>query len=325
VVLTPDNLRASAGAAAERLALGPDDRWLASLSVAHVGGLALVTRALLLGSELVAYGSFDPGEASLLVDEGWITHASLVPTQLLRVLDHRDGTPPPPSFRCVLVGGAHAPAALVARALDSGWPVALTYGMTEMSSQVATAPPDLVARKPGSVGAPLDGTEVRVDAQGEILARGPTQARGFLGGGPPLADGEGWYHTGDLGAMDAEGHLHVTGRRSIRVVSGGVTVDPAEVEEVIRSHPAVRDVCVVGLPDPEWGERLVAVVVPVEGEFDEVEVDAFVRERLSPPKRPRSWRPVDDLPLNANGKVDRDRARSLVLEQPGHSGGPPME
>jgi O-succinylbenzoic acid--CoA ligase len=177
--------------------------------------------------------------------------------------------------------------------------------MTEMSSQVATAPPDLVRAKPGTVGPPIRGVEVRIGDADEIVARGPTLAPGRVGGAVPLVDEDGWYRTGDLGRLDEEGHLWITGRRSARIVTGGVTVDPEEVEEMLRGHPAVVDACVVGLDDPEWGERLAATLVPVEGELDLEDVDRYARERLAPPKRPRRWLLVDSLPLGANGKVDR--------------------
>ncbi len=320
VALSADSLRASARAAAARLGLGADDVWLASLSVAHVGGLALMVRSLLLGGTLVAWGRFTGASASALLEGGGltagrpVTHASLVPTQLHRLLEERRGGPPPSTFRCALVGGAHAPPELVRRALDAGWPLALTYGMTEMTSQVATAAPEEVRRKPGTVGKPLEGAGVRVTDDGEVLVRGPTLALGYVGDDVPLADAEGWHHTGDLGHFDDEGDLWITGRRAERIVSGGVSVDVHEVEGVLRGHPSVRDACVVGLPDPEWGEAVGAAVVGVEGEFDLESVESWLRERLSAAKRPRRWRLVPHLPLNANGKVDRGAVRSSLLE-----------
>jgi len=312
VLLSEEGLRASAVASARRLGLGEEDRWLLSLSVAHVGGLAMVTRSVLLGAQLIAVGRFDVEVASELLDDGRVTHLSLVPTQLARLLDARGGRPAPPTLRCVLLGGAHAPGALVRGALGAGWPVALTYGMTEMTSQVTTAPLELVRRKPGSVGAPLEGVEVRIDPGGEILVRGPTQAVGYAGLEAPLADPQGWYHTGDLGVLDEEGHLTVTGRRSERIVTGGVSVDPLEIESVLRAHPAVREVCIVGVPDPDWGERLAAVVVPIAARLDLEEVDAWSRERLGGPRRPRRWLVLDALPVNRNGKVDRAAVLALL-------------
>ncbi|MEQ9399318.1 MAG: AMP-binding protein [Longimicrobiales bacterium] len=326
VVLSAENLQASAAAAAARLGLGPADRWLASLSPAHVGGLALITRPFFLGGSLVLPDGTDPATLSRSIHSaglppgtgGPVTHMSLVHTQLLRLLDHRAGAPPPSSFRCVLLGGAHTPATLLARALAEGWPVALTYGMTEMTSQVCTAPPDMVRAHPGTVGPPLDGVELRLADDGEILVRGPTRAVGYLGGGPDLADADGWYHTGDLGELDPVGRLRVTGRRSDRILSGGVTVDPREVEDVLQAHPDVCDACVVGLPDPAWGDVVAALVVPFAGTFDLDALDAWVRERLGGPRRPRRWLLADAVPVNANGKKDRAAVRARFAAEGGN-------
>jgi O-succinylbenzoic acid--CoA ligase len=317
-------LEASARASAERLGLGADDVWLASLSPAHVGGLALLTRALLLGSRLVVRGAFEAAATSALIDGTGappgvaVSHLSVVPTQLLRLLEARGEVAPPPSLRCVLVGGAGAPAGLLHRALALGWPVALTYGLTEATSQVATAPPELVRRKPGTVGRPLAGVEVRVGEDGEILARGATLASDYVPPGEDLLDADGWLHTGDLGRLDADSDLWVTGRRSDRIVSGGVTVDAVEVEEALRAYPAVRDAAVVGLPDPEWGERVAAWVEPAAGgeEPSAEELGGWLRERLAPAKLPRVIRVAPGLPRNANGKVDRAAVAAALAGLP---------
>lgn len=317
VVLSADNLLASARAVADRLRLTDADRWLASLSPAHVGGMALLVRPFVLGGSLVVAGRPDAPTIERLTQRsgfpprtgGPVTHLSLVPTQLVRLLDHVGDAGPPSTLRCVLLGGAHTPEPLLERALARGWPVALTYGMTEMSSQVCTAPPELVREAPGTVGPPLDGVEVRVDAHGEIVCRGRTLAEGLVGGGEALADTDGWYHTGDLGRLDEEGRLWVTGRRSDRIVSGGVTVDAREVEAVLRRHPEVDDAVVVGVADAEWGEVVAALVVPIEGAFDLDRLDAWVRDELGGPRRPRRWRTAATVPLNANGKVDRGAVR----------------
>lgn len=310
VLVTGDGLRRSAVASATRLELGPDDRWYASLSPSHVGGLALVTRAALLGSALVATGSFRAQELSRLMDDGRVTHASLVPTMLRRLLDHRNDRPPPPGFRCLLVGGAPCPPPLLDRALAAGVPVALTYGLTEATSQVTTAPPSLVRRKPGTLGAPLDGVELRVDDSGEILVRGPTVAAGFFGSPETLSDADGWLRTGDLGVVDADGHLRVIGRRSDRIITGGVNVDPMAVEAVLLRHPDVAEAGVVGLPDDEWGERVEAAIVVRAGRSgDPRAVRAWVRERLGGPRAPKRVTVLKALPRNPNGKVDRSALR----------------
>jgi O-succinylbenzoic acid--CoA ligase len=186
-----------------------------------------------------------------------------------------------------------------------------------MCSQIATASPDETRRKPGTVGRPLAGVEVRIGEDGEILARGPTQALGYIGEGgalEPLADEAGWYHTGDLGRLDEDGDLWVVGRCTDRIVTGGVNVDALEVEEALRAHPAVIDACVVGVPDETWGERVAAWIEPVEGEFDLAELERWLGGRLSAAKRPRVWRVAPELPRNANGKVDRAGARAALTE-----------
>lgn len=324
VALSHGALSTHVTAVRRRLALDPlRDTWLASLSTAHVGGLMLVFRAILTGSRLVAFGAVTPEETWALLGgdllpaglNSPVTHASLVPTQLKRLLDATDDAAPPASFRCLLLGGAHTPVDLLARARAAGWPIALTYGMTEMCSQVATATPDQVEAKPGCVGPPLSGIELRIADTEEVFVRGPSLATGYLDG-TPLLDADGWYHTGDLGRVDEVGDLWITGRRSDRIISGGVNVDAAEVEDVLRGHPSVVDVCVTGVPDDEWGEIVAAWVVPVEGEFDVDEVDAWIRDRLAGPKRPRRWVVESDLPLNANGKVDRARVREMLGGHP---------
>jgi len=313
VALTRGNFAASADASRARLGLGPDDRWLLALSAAHIGGLALVLRAAFLGSTLVTRGAFSPAGFDRLIDAGRVTHVSLVPTMLLRAVEQRAGRPPPPSLRCVLVGGARTPPELVERALAAGFPLALTYGMTEACSQIATAPPELVRSDPRTVGAPMPGVELRIDPAGEILVRGAVVASTYVGTSEPLTDGEGWLHTGDLGQLDAQGHLRITGRRTDRILTGGMNVDPAEVEDVLRQHECVEDVAVVGIPDAEWGERVCAAVVAIGGGEPSAEsVELLARERLTGAKIPRRIVFVEALPRNENGKVDRAAVRGLI-------------
>ena len=312
VALTRRNFDASARAVRARLDLRPDDVWYASLSLAHIGGMALVDRVLAAGSRVVARGAWRPETLVELLEAGAISHVSLVPTMLGRLLDEGLPQPLPATLRCVLVGGAGAPPALVERALSAGVPVALTYGMTEACSQVATAPPALVRAKPGTAGAPLDGAEVRIAPGGEIEVRGDMVARAYHRGGPITGPG-GWCRTGDLGRLDRDGHLWVTGRAAHRIVSGGVNVDPAEVERVLAAHPGVAEAAVVGLPDPEWGERVAAAIVPAAGH----EVGARVLHRhcraaLGPAARPRVLTVLAALPRNPNGKLDRARLAALL-------------
>ena len=305
VRITVGNLRASARGSRERLHLAPSDRWLGSLSLSHVGGVALVTRAAEVGSGLVLRGSFNTTSFLDLMEDGAFSHASLVPTMLHQALRTWGGKAPPDSLRCLLIGGAPAPERLVHAALEAKFPIALTYGLTEAASQVTTAPPALVREKPGTVGSPLPGVTARVSGTGELLVRGPTVA-------PGQAGPDGWLHTGDLARVDTDGHFWITGRLSDRIISGGVNVDPAEVGRVLESHGEVEEAVVVGISDAEWGERVVAVVVtrslglPLQRELEEL-----ARATLSPAKRPRAIRFLEALPRNPHGKVDGEKIRAL--------------
>ncbi len=297
-------LDASARASVARLDLTGEDRWYASLSLGHVGGLALVHRAAHVGCILLVRGRFSAEVLAELINRDGLTHASLVPTMLRRLLDVRGGERVPSTLRCLLVGGAAAGGALVPNALELGYPVALTYGLTEACSQVATAPPDLVVDKPGTVGFPIDGLELRIREDGEICARGGTVS-------PGAVDEGGWLATGDLGRIDGDGHLWITGRISDRIVTGGTTVDPRSVEVVLEGLPGVSAAAVAGIPDDVWGEAVVALIVPAPGVgADPKALMAQARERLSASELPRHVEFADTLPVNANGKTDRGAVRA---------------
>lgn len=298
-------LDASARASVARLGLTEADRWYASLSLGHVGGLALVHRAAHVGCTLLVRGRFSSEVLGELIDRDALTHASVVPTMLRRLLEVRGGEPVPSTLRCLLVGGAAAGATLVTEVLEMGYPIALTYGLTEACSQVATAPPDLVVEKPGTVGPPMDGLEVRILEDGELCVRGDTVA-------PGAADGEGWLATGDLGWLDGDGHLWISGRISDRIVTGGATVDPRSVEAVLEGLPGVASAAVTGVPDEDWGEMVVALIVAdPEVEEDLDTLMARARERLSASELPRRVEFTDTLPVNVNGKIDRGRVRAV--------------
>ncbi len=321
VVVTDSGMSALNSGAARRLELGPDDVWSLYLSPAHVGGLALIHRAAFTGAAIHLPERFSA--RGLLKDaaNGLCTHASLVPTMLSRLVDHmeteRAGAPE--RLRCLLVGGAGTPSDLLDRAMALNLPIALTYGLSQASSQVATATPDQVRLHPGSVGAPLPKVEVRIhepdpEGVGEIQVRGPTVARAYVGSDEPLLRDDGWLATGDLGRLDDEGRLWVRGRVGRRIISGGVNVEPQGVESFLRSIPGVRDAAVVGLPDPEWGERVAALVVlDPASPLTAHDILGACREGLQPAHRPRVVAVGAEIPLNPNGKVDLTEV-SRVLE-----------
>jgi o-succinylbenzoate---CoA ligase len=286
-------LTAAATASAAHLGWRDDDRWLLSLPIAHVGGLGVVVRCV-LARRTIVLGTADP---DWLVSSG-TTLASLVPTQAARVVH----LPPPPRLRAVLLGGAAAPTALLAA---SHWPLFPTYGLTEACGQVttATAPNELT----GGSGRPLPGVRVRIAADSRIEVASPALMDGYLGQ-PPITE---WLTTGDHGCLDADGHLHVLGRRTDLIVTGGENVYPAEVEAVLDRLPGVAASLVVGIPDAEWGQRVAALLVTT-APIDDTALAAHLAAHLAPHKRPRAIRQVSALPLTPAGKPDRAAAAVLV-------------
>jgi len=320
--LTFENQLWSALSSALRLGVLPDDRWLLTLPLYHVGGMAIVFRSALYGSALVLpdfpSGRFDVEALWRSLHAQHVTLVSLVPTMLHRLLEAYGDQPWPASLRTILLGGASAPPELLARASQRGLPVAVTYGLTEAASQVATAAPHDARLKPGSVGRPLMWTQIRVvDDQGtplppgetgEIQVKGPTVMAGY--DGEPEATRrvlqDGWLATGDLGYLDADGDLWVVQRRSDLIISGGENVYPSEVEAVLRQHPDVAQACVVGLADAEWGQRVAAAIVPRPGTMPaSQDLIQFCRQHLGGYKVPKIIRIVHALPQTAAGKILR--------------------
>jgi O-succinylbenzoic acid--CoA ligase len=283
VELTYGNWLWSALGSAVALGLDPAERWLCTLPLSHVGGLSIVLRSAIGATTAIVHERFDTERvlAELRRPDG-PTLVSLVPTTLLRLLDA--GLREPPALRWALLGGAPVSPALLGRAAAAGVPVAATYGLTEACSQVTT------------LGAPLFCTDVRLAADGEVLVSGPTVAPGA---GPVL-------RTGDLGAWNADGALHIAGRKADTIVTGGENVAPAEVEAVLESHPAVAEAAVHGREHPEWGEAVVATVV-VRADASEADLRAHCAARLAPFKVPKAIRFADALPRTRSGKLVRSR------------------
>ncbi len=327
VQLTVGNLVSSATASAFRLGVLPTDRWLCCLPMYHMGGLAPAIRSVLYGTPLVIQREFEPKATARAVDEYDISGVSLVPTMLKRLLNA--GWSDPDSLRFVLLGGAPASSELLERARKAGIPAYPTYGMTETASQISTATPEQARSHEGTAGQPLAVTTVTVVDEsgdpkapgepGEIVVSGPTVTPGYLEDErTETAFGERGLHTGDIGYRDRDGRLWVLNRRSDRIVTGGENVDPGEVTDVILSHPAVEETAVVGLSDPEWGERVGALVVPTSS-AERVSASGlleFCDGRLAGFKKPKTIGFVDSLPRTASGTVDRDVVRS-VLETDG--------
>jgi O-succinylbenzoic acid--CoA ligase len=297
VSLTYGNFLFSAVGSAFNLGVDPADRWLCCLPLSHVAGLSIIVRSVIYGTTVVLLDGFETEQVATTLVSGDISVVSLVPTQLIRLLDAGADLSAP---RAVLIGGGPVPPDTLQEALERGATVVQTYGMTETCSQVTTLAPEDAARKVGSAGRPLLTTHVRI-ADGEILVQGPTVSRDAL-------DPDGWLHTGDVGHIDEEGFLYVDGRSSETIVTGGENVMPAEVEAVLLSHPAVEDAAVVGRPDPEWQEAVCGLVVLSDGaEASEEELRSHCSGSLAGFKVPKRVDFVSSLPRTAAGKLLRDR------------------
>ena len=329
-MLTVANHWWSAVGSALNLGVRADDRWLLCLPLFHVGGLSIVFRSAVYGITAVVHDGFDPSAANRAIDDDGVTMISVVAVMLQRMLDARGDRPYPPTLRCVLIGGGPAPRPLLERCASLGVPVVQTYGLTETTSQVATLAPEDALRRLGSAGRPLYPNEVRIapatggneavgpDAEGEIVVRGPVVMAGYANRPDATARVivDGWLHTGDIGRIDAEGYLYVLDRRDDLIITGGENVYPAEVEAVLLGHPSVAEAGVVGIADPEWGQRVVAVVRLASGATtaDTTEtLRAHCRSHLGAFKVPREFRIVSEpLPRTASGKLQRAALRSVT-------------
>jgi O-succinylbenzoic acid--CoA ligase len=271
---------------------GPSDRWLACLPLHHVASLGAIARAYVTGVPYTVHDTLELERVARSPEDEGTTIVSLVPTVMKRLLD---AGAPLHEFRRVITGGAPCPPALRARAEDAGVTVVDAYGLSETWGGFALD------------GLPIDGAEVRLgDRDDEIIVRGPMVMRAYRLDPVRTAgalDPDGWFHTGDVGAMES-GRVRVIDRLNDLVITGGVNVSPTEVEAVLVRHPDIADACVVGVPDDEWGEIVVAFVVPRDGVSPPSleELRAFGRSELSGPKLPRAARAVDAIPRTASGK-----------------------
>lgn len=294
-------------------------RWYASLPLAHIGGLSVLTRAAVLGSTVVLPPSDPARESPTRAPQprfdarSFLTHcelhgvtaASLVPTQLQRLVSL--GLKAPNSLRLALLGGAPAPTSLVAAAGALDWPVHRTYGLTEACSQVATD------QHPGQLSELTlnPQLEARLEPNGRLALRGDTLFSGYWGHSP--RDVGEWFVTSDLAALNERG-LSILGRADDVVISGGENIHPAEVEAALSAAPGVLAACAFGRPSESWGHELCAALVVSGPEFDAAALVDYLRARLPSFKVPKAWVLVPELPLTASGKVSRRLCRERYAQ-----------
>jgi len=304
VELSAGALIASAMASLRRIGARPGQRWLCCLPMFHVSGLGVLVRSLVTGSDPVFATTMSPE----VISASGCAFASLVPTQLRRLLDADCGPGP---LQTVLLGGAASGEALLAEAEAAGWRLVTTYGMSETSGGCVY---DHV---------PLDDVQVRL-TDGLIEIAGPTLFSGYLGD-PALTSAvlaDGWFRTADLGAWRRDGTLAIRGRDDDVINTGGEKVVPGEVEAVLGTAPGVSDVVVVGLPDREWGEAVTAVIIPADpgNPPDLACLRSDVRRVLSAYAAPSKVVVVPQFPLLPSGKPDRAALRERVLREVSEDG-----
>ena len=317
---TASHLYNATGSAAN-IPLGPGDAWLVALPLSHVAGLSILFRTLSAGACALFADSGalpDAGDpaARLLPDA---THVSLVETQLSRLLQIPGWQALTRRLRAALIGGSALSAPLLRQARAAGLPVCASYGCTEMASQVATTRPGDPSETFAGAAPVLPHREVAISGDGEILLGGRTLCLGYLEQERvrPAAGADGWFASGDLGRLDDE-RLSVTGRRDARFISGGENIQPEEVEQALREHPAVLAAVCVAVPDPEFGSRPAAFLSLAAGPLPPSDIEAHLDARLARFKHPVRYFALPATPSGSAGSASRTaikHSRSTLTAQ----------
>jgi len=306
----------------------PDDCWLACMPFFHIGGLSILMRSVIYGISVIVQEKFDPSAVNQAIREEHVTIISVVATMLQRMLANLDVTQRdahyPATLRCVLLGGGPAPRPLLEDCARRAIPVAQSYGLTEACSQAVTLAPADALRKIGSAGRPLLPVQLRImndnrpaqsNEPGTIYLKGPTITPGYVDRpeATRLAFRDGWFSTGDIGYLDAEGYLYVLDRRNDLIISGGENIYPAEIESVLSGHPDVQEVGVCGQDDPQWGQVPIAFVhLNSDSTADADDILDYAHQHLARYKVPYAIYFVDALPRNSGGKLLRRDLRELL-------------
>lgn len=317
---TVGNHQANALSSVLNIGLSEEDVWLCIVPIFHISGFSILVRSLLYGNEVKLYRMFEPEKVVNDIASGRVTFMSAVAVMLERVIDglEEQGLDASSKFKLILAGGGPVPEKYLERAQKVQLGVAQTYGMTETSSQTATLSNEDAFRKIGSAGKPLFFNQIKIlDAdrpfvEGEICIRGPHVTPGYIGRFiDKKSTVDGWLHTGDIGYLDDEGYLYVVDRRSDLIISGGENVYPAQIENVLLSHPAVIEAGVCGIGDDTWGHVPVAFVI-LKKDVSKEELIAYCREKLAKFKVPKDIHFVKQLPRNGSNKLMRRKLLELL-------------
>ncbi len=318
VILSLGNLYYSALGSNENIPLLPQDTWLLSLPLFHVGGLGIMFRCLLAASQIFVAQRFEVKPTNRLLDSGEVTHLSLVPTMLVRLLQDRNNRPFPTTLKTILLGGAPVSDSLLQTIRRLNLPVVVSYGMTETASQITatrlTDPPERLTTS----GRILHDCEIRIEKEprskvGEICVRGNVVCRGYTAGSQSSISNDGWLHTGDIGYLDNDGYLAVLGRKDRMFISGGENIFPEEIENAAAGSPGIVTAAVVPVDHPTWGKRPILFIECSSGcAVDTGQILAYMSDRLAKFKLPDRIIVVEKLPRTALDKIDRTALAHLA-------------
>jgi len=312
VMLSFNNLVQSAVIGNKILNHNQNERWLASLPFYHIGGFSIFFRAIMFGASVILPQSLSHQHLIEALQKYKPTFVSLVSNQLMYIVDNQ--ITPPDELKTVLLGGGFTDSQLILKAIDFGWKIAKVYGSTETSSFVTFMDTDEVKKKPGASGKAIPPNKIVLTDEGEITIQSPAVMKGYYKNeeesNVKLKDD--FYYSGDLGKIDDEGYLFVEAKRNDLIVSGGENINPFEVEEAILSNNKVKEVCVVGINDKQWGQILSAVIVLKEkNSMTENEMKNYLSEKLALYKIPKNILFTEHLPKSGLGKYLREEIKNL--------------
>lgn len=310
VVHTFKSLSESVRALDAYVNLSPDDVWLASLPLYHIGGFMILVRSLLAGSAIAIPAS--PSHEDILsgLKRYNPSHVSMVPTTLFRLI--KENISPDAKLKYAFLGGGPADMKLISNAIEKNWPIVKVYGSTESCSMITALLPGDSKDKLESAGKILGGVKIKTAESGEIIVSSKSLFKEYYNDPVNTTNAlkEDWYYTGDLGRMDNDGYLILDGRREDIIISGGENVSSAEVEKVLISHPSISDAFVFALDDDTWGQMVCAALVT--NNFDKDKILDFLKTKIAGYKIPKRLFQIDKIPRNELGKVSRHELLNLL-------------